>query len=274
MSDINSKPVSCANLATALDITTTASPGTGDKPVSCALLKAMLESPLPPKPGKPLESYTWAELAQLGAQYAGTGELDYLIGQVKCVANSGFGAVGFRLIDLNHENLTAGGKAPMTFQSSMIVALWLIANTVSDIDWSESGLRRYLNGTFLNLIDDDVRPVIKQVHNATAANTMYTDDYVFLASETGIFGYSSASGNNESGESQYSYWAAHNTNDDRKLSYGYDRAADKIALFSTGWFTRSMVNSYGQYAIVSKNGSHSQDYPHSSDCGTVPCFCI
>ena len=130
--------------------------------------------------------------------------------------------------------------------------------------YKDSSIHSYLNSTFYNLIDSQIRAVIKQVKipytNSgvqSGANGLSTK--VFLLSGTEV-GFSGVSYMNTEGA---------------KLSY-FDSASKRVAYngsSAAAWWLRSPNASSGRVWGV-KSGGSSGDWYYSSTCGVRPAFVL
>lgn len=131
--------------------------------------------------------------------------------------------------------------------------------------YKDSGIHTYLNGTFYNLIDSQIRAVIKQVKipytNSgvqSGANGLSTK--VFLLSGTEV-GFSGVSYMNTEGA---------------KLSY-FDSASKRVAYNGSSagaWWLRSPYT-HGSYYVWSVRSDGSYDVWHCSNtCGVRPAFVL
>ena len=140
----------------------------------------------------------------------------------------------------------------------------------SDNSYKDSGITSYLNSTFYNLIDSDIRAVIKQVKlpytngtgsgGSVASGASGFSTKVFLLSGTEV-GFSGVSYMNTEGA---------------KLSY-FDSASKRIAYNGSSaavWWLRSPRTDY-TYGIWCVKSDGSGDYwYHSSSDGVRPAFIL
>ena len=138
----------------------------------------------------------------------------------------------------------------------------------SNNDYLNSDMTAYLNGTFISLIDADIRNAIKQVKipytNYSNNNVMSGSNglscKVFLLSGTEV-GFSGASYMNTEGA---------------KLSY-FDSASKRVAYNGSSaavWWLRSPSTNYSSYVwYVKPDGSHVYWY-YSSTYGVRPAFVL
>lgn len=130
--------------------------------------------------------------------------------------------------------------------------------------YKDSSIHSYLNSTFYNLIDSQIRAVIKQVKipytNSgvqSGANGLSTK--VFLLSGTEV-GFSGVSYMNTEGA---------------KLSY-FDSASKRVAYNGSSaavWWLRSPYTNYGHVWNVRSDGSYDSWY-YSNTCGVRPAFVL
>ena len=138
----------------------------------------------------------------------------------------------------------------------------------SNNDYLKSDMTAYLNGTFISLIDADIRNAIKQVKipytNYSNNNVMSGSNglscKVFLLSGTEV-GFSGVSYMNTEGA---------------KLSY-FDSASKRVAYNGSGaaeWWLRS-PSTYGSYSVwrVKSDGSFDYWY-YNGTCGVRPAFVL
>lgn len=138
----------------------------------------------------------------------------------------------------------------------------------SNNDYLNSDMTAYLNGTFISLIDADIRNAIKQVKipytNYSNNNVMSGSNglscKVFLLSGTEV-GFSSVSYMNTEGA---------------KLSY-FDSASKRVAYNGSSaaeWWLRSPYTNYSDRVwYVKSDGSDGRWY-YSSTCGVRPAFVL
>ena len=138
----------------------------------------------------------------------------------------------------------------------------------SNNDYLNSDMTAYLNGTFLSLIDTDIRNAIKQVKipytNYSNNNVMSGSNglscKVFLLSGT------------EVGFSGVSYM----TTEGAKLSY-FDSASKRVAYNGSSaavWWLRSPSTSYSSRVWYVKSGGSDDYWNCRSTCGVRPAFVL
>lgn len=136
--------------------------------------------------------------------------------------------------------------------------------------YKDSGIHTYLNGTFYNLIDSNIRAAIKQVKIpyqngtgsegslATGANGLSTK--VFLLSGTEV-GFSNAS---------------YMTTEGTKLAY-FDSASKCIAYngsSAAGWWLRSPITYNTNYVWHAKSDGSIDFWYYHNACGVRPAFVL
>lgn len=139
----------------------------------------------------------------------------------------------------------------------------------SNNDYLNSDMTAYLNGTFISLIDADIRNAIKQVKipytNYSNNNVMSGSNglscKVFLLSGTEV-GFSGVSYMNTEGA---------------KLSY-FDSASKRVAYngsSAAGWWLRSPYATYSGYYVwfVESDGSRGS-WSYGNTCGVRPAFVL
>ena len=138
----------------------------------------------------------------------------------------------------------------------------------SNNDYLNSDMTAYLNGTFISLIDADIRNAIKQVKipytNYSNNNVMSGSNglscKVFLLSGTEV-GFSGVSYMNTEGA---------------KLSY-FDSASKRIAYngsSAAGWWLRSPNTNYGYGVWYVKSDGSSDYWSYYNTCGVRPAFVL
>lgn len=226
----------------------------------------------------------------------GSSKYSSMIGKTIHLNMNEYGAHDFRVIGVNHDNLTSGGKALLTFQSTDIVAQkQFIITRQEGARYAKSPMSKFVE-SLIESFDPDVSGMIKQVSKKTVGYSdpdnynsthTYTDSYkVWIMAE---------SSNTQHVNDKYDYWTSHTS------------AADRIMKFNSSpssWLLRGVVSSsYVNYLYptyqpaVNKKGEkyvssgHGSSYPVIYDftegsvantegyllgntAGIVPCFCV
>ena len=130
--------------------------------------------------------------------------------------------------------------------------------------YKDSSIHTYLNGTFYNLIDSNIRAAIKQVKipytNSgvqSGANGLSTKVFLLSGTEVGF----SASYMNTEGA---------------KLSY-FDSASKRVAYngsSAAGWWLRSPRTNNGNYVWSVKSGGSDDDWSYYGTYGVRPAFVL
>lgn len=217
----------------------------------------------------------WGDISRIAAE--GGAQKYFNVGDEKTIELSTGEVITLVILGFNHDDLTSGGKAPITIGMKNLLATRYHMNS-SNINaggWDNSEMRATTMHTLLEQLPSDLQSVIKQVNKkATAGGGQSTTirtsaDKLWLFSEVEIDGTKSA-GYTDEGE-QYEYWK---TVKDGKTS------ADRIKYLSNGggsasfWWLRSpdvgnrncfrCINSTGSYYINDAVGI----------CGVSFGFCI
>ena len=171
------------------------------------------------------------------------------------------------IIGKNHDNYTAGGKAPLTFQMHDCYADTknMKSSNINTGGWTSCVMRNTHLPAILALMPTEVQNGIREVNKLTSAgdysstiNT--TADKLFLLSEIEIFGRTNYS---KSGEgSQYAYYSA-----------GNSKVKNKNGSKSTWWERSPDGSSSTRFCCVSYKG-----YPNRDDAdysyGVAFAFCF
>jgi len=215
--------------------------------------------------GRDLESTSWADISSISE--LGMAQQFFQVGDQKSITVNGV-KYQTRIIGFNHDNLTSGGKAGITFQ--MVDCLNTTYNMESSNTnangWLNCAMRKtHLRTTIWGQLESSLKSVIKTVNKlASAGNQSATiqtaQDTLFLLSEVEIFGKVTYS---KAGEgSQYAYYAAGNS------------TIKKVNGSADGWWERSPYGSYTNYfcRVYSDGSAYSNDA--SSTYGVSFGFCV
>jgi len=175
-----------------------------------------------------------------------------------------------RLIGILHDDLTAGGKAGMTFQPIEVTSLGQMQMGSSNSNgWNGTLLRSMSNYNIA--LAPDLKAVIKAVNKLTANNgsqagaaIVASSDFLFQLSLMEIWGVSSPA--TLVGEGiQYAYWAVNNSSGDKiKLRNGipsayWTRSPSRV---DTTSFIQILTD--GNYGVL----------PAGSNSGVCLAFCV
>lgn len=176
----------------------------------------------------------WGDIARIAA--SGEASKYFHVGDEKTITLSTGEEVTFVILGFNHDDLTAGGKAPITIGMKNLLATTYPMNgsATNAGGWDESVMRTQTMQTILSQLPDDLQAVIKPVDKkATAGGASTTiktsSDKLFLFAHTEITGTTSTPLANEG--TQYEYW--------RTIKDG-SVAADRIKYLSNGYGAASL----------------------------------
>lgn len=215
--------------------------------------------------GRDLESTSWADISTISE--LGMAQQFFQVGDQKSITVNGV-KYQTRIIGFNHDNLTSGGKAGITFQ--MVDCLNTTYNMESSNTnangWLNCAMRKtHLRTTIWGQLESSLKSVIKTVNKlASAGNQSATiqtaQDTLFLLSEVEIFGKVTYS---KAGEgSQYAYYAAGNS------------TIKKVNGSANSWWERSPCGSDGTaFCYVYSDGTASS-YGASYAYGVAFGFCV
>lgn len=216
----------------------------------------------------------WGDISRIAA--AGDAQKYFNVGDEKAVELSTGEVITLVILGFNHDDLTSGGKAPITIGMKNLLATKYAMNSSSTNEggWNGSAMRTSTMATLLSQLPADLRNVIKSVNKKATSGGISTtiktsSDKLFLFSEVEIDG-TTSSGYASEGE-QYEYWK---TVKDGKTP------ADKIKYLSNGggsagyWWLRSpRVDKGYAFRYVSSAGYVSVDYANIT-YGVSFGFCV
>ena len=215
----------------------------------------------------PLENTSWEIISKVSE--SGLAEQFWQVGDEKDIIVDGE-RLTLVIMGFNHDDLTSGGKAGITFGLKNLMATTRKMNSSSTNvgGFTGSDMYDWLQNTLLNSLPSDLRAVLKSVNKKTSAgnqsSTINTNSMkLFLFSEIEIFGSATHS---KAGEgSRYSYFAT---------------AANRIKYLANGsgsanfWWERSpyILTDIG-FCRVNSNGSASS-FTASRPYGVCFGFCV
>lgn len=189
----------------------------------------------------------WGDISRIAA--AGDAQKYFNVGDEKTVELSTGEVITLVVLGFNHDDLTSGGKAPITIGMKNLLATRYRMNSSNTNagGWNNSEMRTTTMQTLLGQLPSDLQAVIKSVDKKATSGSASTaittsSDKLFLFSEVEIDG-TTSSGYASEGE-QYEYWK---TVKDGKTS------ADRIKYLSNGggsasyWWLRSPSVSSSSY---------------------------
>ena len=215
--------------------------------------------------GRDLESTSWADISTISE--LGMAQKYFQVGDTKTIKVNGVN-YQVRIIGFNHDNLTSGGKAGITFQ--MVDCLTTTYNMESSSTnangWLNCAMRKtHLRTTIWGQLESSLKSVIKTVNKlASAGNQSATiqtaQDTLFLLSEVEIFGKVTYS---KAGEgTQYAYYAAGNSTIKKLIGSAYY------------WWERSPRGSNAtHFCSVNSNGGADSDGATDAN-GVAFGFCV
>lgn len=115
----------------------------------------------------------WADVGAVGQ--GGNASKTFKIGDERNITLTTNEVVTLRIEDFNHDDLSAGGKASMTFAMKNLFAATRQMNTTNTNvgSWSSSAMRAYMS-TYLSQLPADLRAIIKPVTKKTTAGNQST----------------------------------------------------------------------------------------------------
>ena len=165
---------------------------------------------LPPI-GTALNDMTWEQIQTISD--AGKAADYFNVGDTKNITLDGV-SYPVQIIGFNHDTLTSGGTAGITFQlvDCLNTTYSMNSSDTNSGGWTNCAMRTSTMATLLTKLPSDLQNVIKAVNKLTSdgsATINTTSDKLFLLSEVEIFGSTTYS---KSGEgSQYAYYKAGNS---------------------------------------------------------------
>lgn len=215
--------------------------------------------------GQNLESTSWADISSISE--LGLAQKYFAVGDTKSIKVNGV-SYQVRIIGFNHDNLTSGGKAGITFQmvDCLNTTYQMESSNINTNGWINCAMRKtHLRSTIWGQLESSLKSVIKTVNKlASAGNQSATiqtaQDTLFLLSEVEIFGKVTYS---KAGEgSQYAYYAAGNS------------TIKKVNGSAGYWWERSPNGSSAtHFCYVYYNGTADR-YDASGRLGVAFGFCV
>lgn len=215
--------------------------------------------------GQNLESTSWADISSISE--LGLAQKYFAVGDTKSIKVNGV-SYQVRIIGFNHDNLTSGGKAGITFQmvDCLNTTYQMESSNINTNGWINCAMRKtHLRSTIWGQLESSLKSVIKTVNKlASAGNQSATiqtaQDTLFLLSEVEIFGKVTYS---KAGEgSQYAYYAAGNS------------TIKKVNGSAIGWWERSPLGSDTTAFCRVSNYGVADNSNASSSLGVAFGFCV
>ncbi len=141
----------------------------------------------------PLAVATWEQINAIGA--LGIAPQVWKVGDEKPVTLTTGEKIIVQIWDFDHDTLTGGGKAPISFglKEALSTAYKMNNTNTNAGGWGESVMRTSTLATIFNYLPDDVKTVIKAVDKKTSAGNLSstlntTSDKLWLPSHEEVFG--------------------------------------------------------------------------------------
>lgn len=217
--------------------------------------------------GLNLKDLSWAEIAEISA--SGNAASVLKIGDEKDVVVNGE-TLTFQICGFNHDNLTSGGKAGITFgmKNLMNTSREMNASNTNVGGFTGSSLYTWLQNTLFPSLPADLRAVIKAVNKKTSAGnkstTINTNSMkLFIYSLVEVNGTSTTAVYKDEGE-PYPIFT------DR-----YSRIK-KMKDYNSAWWLRSpRTNSTNAFRYIDNSGyADSATSPSNNSRGVCFGFCI
>lgn len=215
--------------------------------------------------GQNLESTSWADISSISE--LGLAQKYFAVGDTKSIKVNGV-SYQVRIIGFNHDNLTSGGKAGITFQmvDCLNTTYQMESSNINTNGWINCAMRKtHLRSTIWGQLESSLKSVIKTVNKlASAGNQSATiqtaQDTLFLLSEVEIFGKVTYS---KAGEgSQYAYYAAGNS------------TIKKVNGSASYWWERSPCGSTTTHFCGVTGGGNANNYTAGGSLGVAFGFCV
>ncbi len=226
-------------------------------------------------PSVSLQKDSWSTIARISA--SGDASQTYSVGEEKTIRLSTNEVVTLVIMGFNHDNLSAGGKAGITFGMKNLFATTnrMNASNTNSGGWQNCEMRNTTLPTILARFPSDLQAAIKSVNKLATAGSQQTSimtsaDKLWLFSEVEI---DNTTGTGYASEGvQYEYW--------RTIKSG-TTAADRIKYLSNGtgaasaWWLRSPYVTYStNFRVIISSGFVGSGSGASSACGVCVGFCV
>lgn len=215
-----------------------------------------------------LSEATWWQIAQISE--SGIAPDTWSIGDEKDIV-VGSETLTLQIYDFDHDNITGGSKAGITFGLKNLMAETRKMNSTPTNVGGFSGSEMYtwLQGDLLSSLPEDLQEVVKFVDKRTSAGSeskiINTDSMkIFLFSEVELFGYVNMSPTGEG--TQYPIF----TNDISRI-----KCLENGVGSNTKWIQRSPCgHSTSTFCAVAQGGNYTTDCYGSSPSGVCFGFCV
>lgn len=165
-----------------------------------------------PQPGSNLADYTYAELAaMMGDETIALSQLQYLVGQERSLALTGYGTYTLRCVSIGSKKDSTNNTRTMVLQMRGDFTLSNpkdLAANLQSAKWGNSTIRSTLNSSVYEALPDDLKANVRQVKNTyvSDAQALESLDYVWLPSVSELIGSTTAVGASEG--AQFEWWAS------------------------------------------------------------------
>lgn len=215
---------------------------------------------------KSLQIYSWAEIGTI----SNTGKASefFSIGDTKDITVNNE-TITMEIVGFNHDNLTGGGKAGITFGMKHLMrdARRMNDSTTNQGGWTGSKMYSWLTSTCYNGLPSELRSVIRAVDKKTSAgealttiNTNSMKIFLFSEKEVGLSDYSVA------GEGERYALFTNNRVRTKRMSNGSGSA--------DWWWLRSPASGFtGSFCGVGNGGYDSYEVANKSH-GVCFGFCV
>lgn len=123
-----------------------------------------------------LEAFTFAEISAIGA--AGNAPNYFKKGDAKTIQLKNGEQVILEIADFNHDDLTSGGKAPISFIIKNCLSFtgtrYMNSSNTNAGSWNSSYMRNTVMAEIRNQLPDDLKPYIKKVNKKTTRGNSST----------------------------------------------------------------------------------------------------
>ena len=217
-----------------------------------------------------LDKISWSEIAEISE--SGEAANYFAVGDEKKITLNNGETYTLQIIGINHDDLSSGGKAGVTFQFKEVMSVMKHMNdgdwSINTGGWSDSKMRTYVNNDVYTLLPVDLQKNIKLVNkksdigNKDSSKLRTTSDKLFLLSSKEINRESSSVTSGQG--SVYEFYL----NGENRIKYKVDTN------LPTYWWTRSAGNVIAyNFGRVTTQGlvEYSNSYFMS---GVAPAFCI
>lgn len=230
-------------------------------------------------------SASWGDIAQIAA--AGTAKKFFNVGDEKVITLSTGEEVTLVILGFNHDNLTAGGKAPITIgmKNCLSTTYSMNGSNTNAGGWNGSTMRTNVMSTLFSQLPADLQKVIKAVNKPASAGSQSTDitvssDKLWLLSVIELTGDANAPANaapyNQEG-AQYEYYK---TVKDGTGTASNTANPDRVKYLSNGdgaacvWWLRSPIATSATCFYYVYSAGYMRSYVASNAYGVSFGFCI